>query len=350
MRYLQEIEIAESCPISEAADWLAFGFLPNAIYDLDRNDQPIEQRQSVDSILEYMGHHFGHDLYLGEAFIKERFPNVDASAYILAYEQCGGEKPSVLKQRILENKAKLQAIAVEDEDSAHMAVMQKLYEEWIAKEEADLEAAERLRALQVPILHALNAARAKLFLSLIGGEISGRGLRIPTDEAIIENWDTDDWPKDFTSIPATSWDMQCINWEDSNLEFCDEEYLGVIVPTNDLLRVFPEPYLPSEHLEGRYFGRTFISERNRIEINSTKPLDLRSKNRGAPHSTDRILEAAIHEHLNSIRESGAFPKKREALVAEVTDFVFQTLNQEMKRTTAQRIIQRWVPKNLAHKS
>ncbi|MCC5958445.1 MAG: hypothetical protein JJU08_03810 [Rhodobacteraceae bacterium] len=348
MRYLQEVEIAEFCPISEAADWLAFGFLPSAVYDLDRDDRPIEQRQSVDSILEYMGHHFSHDLYLGEAYINERFTDVDASAYISAYEQCGGENPSTFKQSILEKKEKLQTLMEGNEDPEHVAVMKNLYEDWIASDEANLEAAESLRLLQVPILHALNAARAKLFLSLIDGRLTGKGVCMPADDEVIENWGADDWPKDFISIPKTSWDMRCVNWHDSNLELWDEKYLGVIIPTEKLLEIFPNPDLLPEHIEGNFFGKVFISEQVDTNINSGKSGTLNSRNRGAPHSTDRILEAAIHKHLDSIRDSGTFPKKREALVAEVSDFVFQTLNQEMKRTTAQRIIQRWLPKNPAH--
>lgn len=350
MRYFQEIDLAEFCPISEAADWLAFGLLPAANYCLDKDDRPIEERLSVDDILENMGHRFGHDLYLGESYLRTVFPDVDAAAYLSAFDECDGSTPEAVQKNLSDSEERFRITLERLGDAGNIDCLKQMYQEQIKTYEAELLAAKRLRQLQVPIMHRLHAARAKLFMGLISGKVEAKGVVIPRDDKILENWEPSDWPIDFSSVPETAWDMQSIDWHGSNLELWDRRYLGVVVPTAELLRRFPVPDLPMAQIEVSTFGNAIILESSKIETPAGLSIDTRSRRRGAPHSTERILEAAIHKHLENMNDKGTLPRKREAVVAEVSDFVLRALGEQIKRTTAQRIIQRWTPRSPAHKS
>lgn len=345
MRYFKEIEVSNFLPISEATDWIAFGILPEASYILDVNNQQVEERESVELILEGDGHPFGSDLYLGESYISDFFPEVDAPAYISAYEACGGQSPEEISDSLRSWIETTQRVFEKQELPEDAESLRKSFEERNAELELEFEQAVKLRALQLPIMHKVQAARVMLLMELIGGRIPAKGVQMPTDASLVEDWVEDDWPKDFSDILPSDWDMEGIDWISSNLTNWSKRHIGVIVQTSDLLARFPKPNVPPIYLAGHLLGRTLMvgSEREEYAIP-----EMGSKTRGAPHRTDRILESAIHLHLDRLTQDGNLPRKKEAQVAEISDFVSVSLRQQISRSTSQRILARWAQGH-AHK-
>lgn len=338
MRYFKEIEISDVLPISEATDWIAFGNLPDASYILGSNDQPMEERENVGLILERDGHPFGSDLYLGKRYISEFFPEVDADAYVSAYEACGGQSPEEISEILQSWIDTTQRVFEKREISKDTETMRKSFEERNTELELELQEAARLRTLQAPIMHKVQAARAKLLMELINGGVAAKGVQMPSDESLVEDWDQDDFPTNFSDISPSDWNMEGIDWQKSNLTLWDKRYVGVIIPTLDLLARFPRPDTPTMNLTGFLFGGTFITDSE--ESGYVAP-EVGLKKRGAPHRTDRILESAIHGHLDRLKEEDRLPTKKEAQLAEISDFVSMTLQQQISRSTAQRILARW---------
>src|SRR6056297_159048 len=145
MRYFKEIEISGVLPIGEATDWIAFGNLPDASYILDPDNQPMEERESVDLILESDGHPFGSDLYLGKRYISEFFPEVDADAYVYAYEVCGGQTPEEISETLKSWIETTQRVVENKEISKDAETIRRSFEERNAELELELQEAARLR-------------------------------------------------------------------------------------------------------------------------------------------------------------------------------------------------------------
>ncbi len=337
MRYFREVALPEQMSISEAVDWIAFGLLPEAHWELDDNNEPIEARMQVESILQRFGHPFGSNMdTLDAGYFSEFLPEVDAERYFSAFEVCLGETPEQLTESI-NRWGGFENIASRETSPEHEN-LSEIYGDKVNDLRAELDAAIRLREIRIPLARRESSARAKLLLKMISGEIPAQGVRLPLLDSDTDNFQPDDWPTSFNVIRPENWRFEGVNWDDSNLVSWSDRYLGVVVSTIKILEHFPRPDTQPLGMSGTLVGRVFLVESDSPYFEGPS---VAQPEKGRRHQTEKILDAAIYSHLNSLVKSNNFPPKIEAQIAEISDFVRQRLAHTLTRTTAQRILNVW---------
>lgn len=323
MEFYAKVIVPPTCYIHEATYWIAFGRVPEFIFD----ERGYDYRADVEPHLDHLE------------------PVVELSYYDLV-EEVGALVPGTNRQSFAEKLDECSAMTAE-EIEAEASFNKEQYEELCRKHPAidwpgaedvlddlrkqKLAAAEKIVAVTDVLDHMLESARASLFASLIKGELRCEGVKPWLDRSGGE--DNEVIRGEMQSIPTTAWKLSRIDWERAELGDPQREYgwIGAQVSWAELIALFPGAHLAATEVKGQKAGMSVIFDADSVPTPTLIP-----RRRGRPSKGDGWIEKAVVGHFKALHGRGQLAGKVEATVQEAIDWTFETFGETVGRSTMQK--------------
>ncbi|KQV39169.1 MULTISPECIES: hypothetical protein [unclassified Rhizobium] len=336
-----EAYIPETCWIEDAALWVAFGTLPEAITigDVDARQDPayfLDREADMDTIysqgdFEAAGVNIDYDRYLefrlhytqeqAEKFLREARLPFDSAAI---NEGLTGVRSIFEGHEDLEEQVEFfERHALESNQHTSEAI-----EDFRSNFTYAMEAEDAL-------LPYLDRARSLVFQKLSAGALKARGWidKEPADAPYpipAEEYGA------FEDIPATSWTLTRLNWPASSLGTRGKTFNHVQMRTDNLFEIFPNPMvLEGSQVAGTAYGGCLILDNGTSPGISTMP----RAGRGRPSMGGGDIRTAVINNFKGKFQCGELPgTSAEAAVAEIQEWVAKLFNKRPARAT----IQDWI--------
>lgn len=322
MRFFHEIQPPPTCFIVEAVYWVAVGRLPSWVY-ID-SEQEYDARDDMAYAPLRALEHTRLDFTWNE--VRSCGFDVDQDRYVEASMlSAAGHDPGTIRARWANppphaDKEILGIVASWERVAKDL--------EWLNEIERQMEA-------------ATDPAWSAIFLHLSSGRLKARGW-LEFSEAQQRERESVAigplWPAGtFVDVPAKAWTHRGFNMLDSVLITRGDDaevFQAVQVHTHDLLKLFPTPSLTSaQSLAVDVFPSVALSLDDSAEPTSS-PLTPSTRRPGRPEKGGGVAKDVVLNMYGEQFRSAASGAK-EALYAEVIDFVKKAFKVTISRSTAQ---------------
>lgn len=324
MIFFQQIETPEFCYIAEAALWLALGRVPPSWRE--------EVNDPVTGNLQYVDFRRGE-----EAMLKGTCRNYASAFHEEEFKAIGLE---VDYDRYLDVREKTRGLSAGDNlDSLRTDFELKGLE--ASRDPAGMKSAASEYTHLARWVHDLEAefdgvvdeARAKVFQALVSGELEAEGWKPAshgTGDPESGAYHDPDPQGRFYPVSKSLWDRRGFDWDESVLSGDGGMFRAVQVRFDDVLACFPVPSARGHEMNGQMFGATLI-----IDPAAAGDTGLPSTRKGRPARISPEMQRAIKNYFSHRIRQGSAPQDREALYAEVVEFVKVTLGVTISHTAAQ---------------
>ena len=294
---------AEFCYLEEAAQWIAFGRLPEPEFFAPG----VESRRSQEVLDD------GEANYIS-TFFEDEFRAAGVSLDYELYLEWSEVSPG------------FSGLKNFDEMAARLR-------EALGEEVDGYDSAARLKVKQIedweePLKLMLDKARLKLIPLLMEGTLQGEGW-VEYDPSPAEQ-ETDAVRK-FELIPASAWRPFNVDWPACTLQARDRSYNLIQLKTADLLKIFPIPPGNKTDVSASLYGDLII-------INDAIADDKSLSRRGRPLKTGFAVGEVLASVFMDRLKKGELRGPKEAIVQEGIDWVHKTMGQRISRSTSQRYL------------
>lgn len=325
------IIVAEVCFPFEAAEWLAFGRLPEEfvtefkVAPFTREYREVRKEVRALCSTEYP---VGDDFYRPDELEAVGF-GADYQRYV---EIASCDEPVYLHE--------LFHGTFTDQKLGKRGLLEFAPPTPAAYENALLM--ERVSEAMAPLEER---ARLMVLLALMDGRLTAQGFAVP------EGWAADEdgvWVRDngkdgdleelysqavARPIPQSAWRNTLDVWDIGTGIANLPGFIGAWISTEQLLEIFPQPNRQIQEFSGQRVGETIISSSERKGRGVSTPVK-----RGRHKKAGGVVEKAVkNEFLRRLR-AGLLPEKSESVVYECMSWAKETLEESISRTTAQRYL------------
>lgn len=310
MKVLGEVDVADSCLVSEAVCWLAIGRLPIAEYQ--------SNMEIRDDIANFEPNGFTGIDY---GFSVEEFEAIGAEVDYNEYEQvCYFEEmPKSAPDHLKVSTADLLKNIEETPDPFDASKeFTKIMDAMGAVRQKYLD------DIESPFNWYLNSALVAVMGKLLSGELEATGVR--------ERKSDSDYPEyEFAEISKSQWSPRHFDLGTSTLETSDRVFWMTKLDTSKVISVFPNPMVSEVSITVRQIGRHFLTGTSGDLVSDRRKL-------GRPRKTAHGVELIVQREFDQRRASGRLPDKREAVLEEAMNWCEEILGASMSRSSAQRYL------------
>lgn len=347
--FFEEIEISEYCSLDEAARWIAFGYVPEAVWD----EEDIGCRR------------FGfYELLFGEGYAPDLSGFYKHEFEFLNLSEHDWDEYEKLSLAACDSHGRDIIAAFQDDDylrkhvwcdiveangkretrywsQAEITAWQKENDvtDWLKQKE---EHEALIWRIEAPLITARDSGRAKLYNAIMNGELEVSGTtekireKCHSDYEPFENkkfrefCDTFDYNDYYEEVPITDWSMSGVDWDAVELETPYTNWQLLRVKSEALMDLFPSP----ANSQLRNFEALEVSSGIVTQSGAFKSSHKPAKQRGRPRND---IKPVTNEFLRR-KKLGELPEKKEAAIAEAIEWSRDILGQPLKRTSAQRAL------------
>lgn len=341
MRLFTEVELPETCYVSEAALWVSLGRAPtvNWHWEPDGDDEYryVDGRVARGTVWDGGTVDFNHPIQPSE--FQSMGIEVDYTRYEIASTGIYGMRGA----EILEESRVVQEIF--DRAPPHHKEGLVLYEnlEAIANDlkrreqeqrerETKAKEADWAKIVEQPFEALLDRGQSKVFEALSLGKIGATGWQfLPdrlTDEPDLANNQLGPLGH-IVDVPSDAWTYRHFDWKTCSLQSTIGSFDAVQVSVSDMLAIFPIPLIDPKDISGTVSGGTIILSG---KYAGSRPAQ-RTK-RGRPQRGEGVLKLAMLNEFDRRLEAGQLPDKKEAILEEAMQWAADVLLQTVPRTTA----------------
>lgn len=166
----------------------------------------------------------------------------------------------------------------------------------------------------------------KVHKAISSGRLSSRGWLIDEEKSLELGYRVGQ----LTDVHPNEWSLWAFRLDRSSLVTDRGEFVGVQVPTLDLIGLFPKPDCELAERHGLSFGDTVIlNERGDRKVQSPP------RSRGRPPKAQSSAKDVVARYFGNRILRGELPEKTEAALQQIIDFVSETFEHTISRTSAQ---------------
>ena len=298
MKIYREIELDDEVFLSDAAQWIAFGRLPD---EREMEDRFESQSHGYDRPS------WTPELHLSEAEFGAFLPGEDYGAHQAVRDDALGH-------------LWLGAVPPEQsEPTAWMNMLRKQRE----------EARTRLEQLLAPVRQRLDRAFMEMAPLLMDGRLIARGRFVPLDENVGDVWSrAGDLDVEHQDIPATDWELRASDFTRSALWLKRGCFIDIELDTSKLLHAFPRPMGASRTISVTFFPGTLIADADDPTI-STRP------RRRSVEIAEAVQNEFSRRYAQGIISQTA---KRQSVESDAQNYILKELGAKRSRASVQRYL------------
>lgn len=318
-----------TCYVLEAAEWIAFGRVPDEIWYGD--EEQVEYRDGP-------GVPWGDDVYRKDLWFREQEFHwfnvpVDYKRYndaMAATLGVGGQAHLADFEKNFGNYRDFKRPGFTEE--AQQAAEQS-FREWEERVQAEAAEADWAKAVELPLLWHLDQAKTTVFQMLQAGKLTAIGW-LPDPNAKEEHeLQEDELPAGkWMEVPRTVWISQFFDWDTSELRTAEGRLRAVQVQSRDLTELFPFPSTDPQPVTANLHCNTLVRRADGDEM--PRP----TSGRGRPPKGGLPIRDVVQNFFKDRVDKANTSSKTEALVQEVIDFVKKSYKVDIGRSTAQEYL------------
>lgn len=331
MRFFVEIEPPETAYIHEAAQWIAFGKVPE-FYSSPEWGGEFDIRGDESAELEFLKAAVDVDYHNLPEAIPEVLSGIDLQTFQEALGTTLGTEIEEIKRQRQNYENMLGIIDERGSTPEFSEVRIQMLRENLARCDREMDLAKAIQPTIETFLSYEERAKAKLFYALSAGELDAIGWHSFTQKD--DNSETVRWEE--RSVTTSHWRMSEIDWQRANLgkrEDSSPSWVAVRVNFQELLALFPQPDLPGENLTVSRYGRTLT------HIGAPKSRGTgENRGKGRPLKGGGAVKTAVLNHFSKRHAASDLPEKKEAIIEEARAWAQDLFGEDLSRTTLQRYL------------
>lgn len=334
MRFYQFIAFPTTCYVLEVAFWIAFGRVPEPMYDDEDEARDGRHAQETGEVREF------HHCYSVEEF-NLIGSSVDSDRYLQAVDSTYGRSGKEIREYL---DKFISMLTMDDRSDVDREFAESKMREIRATEERAMEDADWLHEVEAPLIPHVDTMKAVVFQALAQKRLKATGWLEFTAEEMVENNKnyTDAYPPGppegrFVDVPSTAWTLSGFDWENSTLTSGKAVYRAVQCKWDDVGSLFPTPQCEFSTRTFKMFPGVVVLDE---EGASRAAEAASSRRRGRPPkgSGGIDIKKAVQNYFRPKLNRMDPGIKREALISEVMEFVKLVFQESVSRSTAQSYI------------
>lgn len=322
-----------TCYVSEAAEWIAFGRVPDPLQHwVDDGEEWRDRKEGPDGE-GYIGEPEG-----GYRQMEFRWLDVpiDWERYDEAVSAAGEKTGDQHRERFADMTERFgQSLksAKESKSAEEVAELEKIGQEWVERVEKEAREADWARAAERPVASVLDQARASLFQALASGRLPAKGWEDDDEKIRQGKQPFGVW----VSVPRSMWSLLHFDWNTNTLKTPNGELLGVQVDTDALLELYPAPQIEGREVAARIHCNCLIWEVDNDAPSENGTATLK-RSRGRPPKANGMIRDGVKNWFTAKIRQGGAPPNKEALVQDCIHFVKLVFGETISRSTAQEYL------------
>lgn len=335
MQLYQSVSVPSTCYILEIALWLAFGRVPEAMYD-DESEESRDGRnaQETGETIQF------HYCYSADEF-KLMGINIDLDRYLNAIDLTYGRSKADIEdgfQRIVKIFS-ADGCSEEEKDFRHAKIREAR-----AEAESDMENADWLAEVEAPFAPHVDGMKAVVFQALAQNRLKSTAwleFTAGEKEELAKNEMGHPLPEPpegrFVAVPNTAWTLSGFDWESSTLTSRRSVYRAVQCKWVDVTELFPTPQCDFSIKTLKIFPGVAIVDYRGASF-PAESASQRRRGRPAKGREGVEIRRVVQNYFGPKIRKDNNELKREALIAEVMEFVKIAFDTPISRSTAQAYI------------
>lgn len=317
-RLFKEVDLPNTCYVQEVVYWLAFGRVPEFIFqDDDYGDQRMgAHARQTGEMIEFDAAGFT------EAEFRSVGVAIDFRRYDAARLFAQGED---VEQYIADWDARFARYQPDpDQDIAKFEGWKREHLDRIIR---DAEEGRWALAMDEVFNQPVDMARMTVMQALVAGDLEAYGwVANPSATDQDEAWGA------FERIPQGAWSLR-FGWAESRLTYAGKTYEAVQVHSEKMLELFPKPSCAGETVSMRSYPGVAVVQDSVVAV-PEKPASKQESKRGRPaKQVGSLGEAVRNWYLLSYKNKT--PPKAEAVVAEAQAWISAIFNKSESRSAVQ---------------